>query len=58
MYFCTLKSSSINMIANIGSNLFLNIKENFWLSGDLSSYKSKMILLLKVMCGPDTAYNK
>lgn len=46
------------MIANIGSNLFLNIKENFWLSGDLSSYKSKMILLLKVMCGPDTAYNK
>lgn len=46
------------MIANIASNLFLNIKENFWFSGDLSPDKSKMILLLKVMCGPDTAYNK
>lgn len=43
------------MIANIGSDLFFNIKENFWLSGNI---KSKMILLLKVMCGPDTAYNK
>lgn len=50
--FCALKSSSINMIANVGNNLFLSI-ENFWHSGGIFPYKSKKISLLKVMCGPD-----
>lgn len=55
--FCALKSSSINMIVNVGNNLFLNI-ENFWHSGGISPYKSKMTSFLKVMCGPDTVFNK
>lgn len=56
--FYALKSSSINMIANISNNLFLNIKKKFWLSGGMSAYKSKMILLLLIaMCGPDKMYN-
>lgn len=56
--FCALKSSFINMIANIGNNLFLNITETFWLCGGILLYKTKVILLLKVMCDPDTVHNK
>ena len=46
------------MVANIGNNVFLNIKENFQFFGDISPYKSKMISLLKVMCGSNIVYNE
>ena len=55
--FHALKSS-INMVANIGNNVFLNIKENFQFFGDISPSKSKMISLLKVMCGSNIVYNE
>ena len=46
------------MVANIGNNVFLNIKENFWLFGDISPYKSKMMSLLKVTCAANIVYNE
>lgn len=46
------------MVANVGNNVFLNIKENFCFSGDILPYKSKMTSLLKVMCGSDPVYNE
>lgn len=57
MYFCVLKFLFINMIVNIGNNLFFNIKENFWFFGGILLYKFKMILL-KVICGLDIIFNK